>query len=334
MHLHYCRFIRYGSLILLLMAADACRRPRHDPPGPTPPVVIIPDDAIIRIPVIVHVLYNQPDFNISDEKIVSQLKVLNADFRMSNIDIDQVPAEFAHLSADAGIEFVLATEDPEGKATDGIVRVHTAVDGWAGNNPTGTIPVEKLKLFRTADGGSDAWPADRYLNIWIAEMSDRQGKMGLAGYSSYPGADARIDGVVIDPRAFGTLEPLVDGHRLGRTATHEIGHWFNLLHIFGDADDCAATDHVDDTPSTATRYLGHPTYPQNSCGHSNMFMNFMDYVDDESMFFFTKGQRERMRKTFHARGGRHKLYLNCRDKAEGKDKEESPNPPSDHHWGG
>jgi hypothetical protein len=263
-------------------------------------------------------LYNTAVFNITDEKIVSQLKVLNEDFRKKNADVTKTPAEFADRVADVGIEFVMASKDPQGNATDGIIRVATQVDGYSGSNPMGTIPVEDLALFQTSKGGSDIWPSDRYLNIYVAEMSNRLGEVGLAGYSSYPGADARVDAVVIDPRTFGTLAPLSQGHELGRTATHEIGHWFNLHHIFGTADNCSSTDYVDDTPSTGTRYLGHPTYPQNSCGHSNMFMNFMDYVDDDAMYLFTKGQRDRMRKTFFTGGGRNKLYLNVKKKSKDK----------------
>ena len=278
------------------------------------PLTAIPEEEIVRIPVVVHVLYNKEEYNISEEKITTQLAVLNADFRKANTDQVKTPAEFAPLAADAGIEFVLADKDPAGNTTNGIIRVATPVDGWNGNNPSGDIPVSALKLFHTEDGGSDAWPADRYLNIWVAEMSDRNGELGLAGYSSYPGADPQIDGVIIDPRAFGTQEPLSQGHMQGRTATHEIGHWLNLVHIFGEFDGCGATDFVDDTPSSGTRYFGSPTYPQVSCGHSNMFMNFMDYVDDDAMYLFTKGQRERMRKVFAMGGQRHPLYIYAREK--------------------
>lgn len=311
---NYCsRFFKVPVTVLLALAVWGCGKPDHDPAPP--PVISIPEDEIVRIPVVIHVLYSKESFNISEEKIRSQLRVLNEDFRKKNADQSNTPAEFIDLAADAGIEFVLADKDPKGKPTNGIIRISTRVDGWNGNNPSGTIPVEDLKLFHTTKGGSDAWPSDKYLNIWIAEMSDRNGAMGLAGYSSYPGADAQVDGVVIDPRAFGAVEPLSPGHLLGRTATHEIGHWLNLLHIFGETDNCTSTDFVDDTPNTATRYLGHPVYPQLSCGHSNMFMNFMDYVDDDAMYLFTKGQRERMRKTFATGGGRNKFYKHVTGKS-------------------
>jgi hypothetical protein len=293
-------------VLSVALIIGGCVKPDHDPEPPVP--ATIPEEEIVRIPVVVHVLYNKEEYNISAEKINTQLAVLNADFRKANADQAKIPGEFVSLAADAGIEFILADKDPAGNPTNGIIRVATPVDGWSGNNPSGNIPVKDLKLFHTEDGGSDAWPADRYLNIWVAEMSDPNGALGLAGYSSYPGADARIDGVIIDPRAFGTVEPLTQGHTLGRTATHEIGHWLNLVHIFGEFDGCGATDFVDDTPGTSTRYFGNPTYPQISCGHSNMFMNFMDYVDDEAMHLFTKGQRERMRKVFAGGGQRYQLY--------------------------
>jgi hypothetical protein len=330
MFLYRCLNNYIVPVLLTAIVLGGCGPKDHQPDPP--PITVIPEDEIIHIPVVIHILYSKEEFNITDDKVRTQLAVLNEDYRKKNADNSKTPAEFAPLAADAGIEFVLADKDPDGKPTNGITRTSTQVDGWSGNNPSGTIPVETLKLFFTAKGGSDAWPTDRYLNIWVAEMSDRRGEMGLAGYSSYPGADHRIDGVVIDPRAFGTLAPLSPGHSLGRTATHEIGHWFNLLHIFGNFDGCGATDFVDDTPGTSTRYFGHPTYPQFSCGQSNMFMNFMDYVDDEAMYLFTKGQRERMRKVFLTGGGRDKLYRHVTGKTL-KDNQKDLNEPGNHQAG-
>lgn len=265
-------------------------------------------DEIIRIPVVVHVLYSKDEFNISDEKIASQLAVLNQDFRKQNADHRNTPAEFAPLAADAGIEFYLATRDPRGRPTSGITRTFTTVNGWDGHDLQRTLPVEALKLYFTDKGGHDAWPTDQYLNIWVAEMTDRHGKVGLPGHARPPGTNPRIDGIVIDPRVFGTLPPLTEAHRLGRTATHEVGHWLNLLHIFGTTADCHSVDSVADTPPAHTAYTGNPSYPQYSCGQSSLFMNFMDYVNDESMYMFTRGQRERMRAVFTRRGGRYGLY--------------------------
>lgn len=276
------------------------------------PATSLPANEIIRIPVVVHVLYSDPAYNISDAKIISQLAVLNQDFRMTNPDHLQTPAEFAGLKADMAISFELATRDPNGNPTSGITRRSTTLDGLADSDPSNTLPVEDKRLFFTAKGGQDAWPRDRYLNIWVVEMSNRHGNLALPGHAQYPGGDARIDGVVIDPRVFGTLAPLVNGHHLGRTATHEIGHWLNLHHIFGKGNNCTATDFVDDTPPTGTSHLGKPVYPSMDCGVSNMFMNFMDYVDDDVMCMFTNGQKKRVRALFEPNGARRLLYENNR----------------------
>ncbi|MEJ0055675.1 MAG: M43 family zinc metalloprotease [Bacteroidota bacterium] len=171
--------------------------------------------------------------------------------------------------------------------------------------------MENLPLYFTAKGGHDAWPTEHYLNIWVVEMSDRTGRVGMPGYSHFPGDDARIDGVVIDPRVFGTIPPLVEGHGAGRTATHEVGHWLNLVHIFAQRT-CESSDFVDDTPSSAMSYYGKPAYPQSSCGHSTMFMNFMDYVDDDAMYMFSVGQKERMRAVFKPGGQRRGFCQDCK----------------------
>ena len=291
------------ALFILLCFPLACSEDLSSVPEPA-------HDGIIRIPVVVHVLYSKGEFNISAEKIRSQIDALNRDFRKKNSDVVNTPAEFSHLVADVEIEFVLAKNDPAGNASTGITRTFTTLDGWSGHDPDNSQPVEELKLYFTSQGGHDAWPVDQYLNIWVVEVSDHAGRVGMPGYSHFPGTDARIDGVVIDPRVFGTISPLVDGHTLGRTATHEVGHWLNLLHIFASRS-CESTDYVDDTPSAADSYAGRPGYPQYSCGHSTMFMNFMDYVDDDAMYMFTIGQKERMHEVFRPTSERHSFCPEC-----------------------
>ncbi len=296
------------ALIVLIFSCSQDDNSNNSTPDDTP----VSDSEIIRIPVIVHVVNYQPDpFTISDEKIKSQIDVLNQDFRKKNTDHIKTPDEFKELVADVGIEFYLATIDPNGKATSGIIRNESDVTGWDGkesNNPT--TPIEDSKLYFTEKGGQNAWPNDKYLNIWIADLSDRNGNLGLAGYAQFPGEDPRIDGLVIDPRAFGTLPPLAGNHKLGRTATHEIGHWLNLRHIFGKNDNCDEGDLIDDTPNQKSQYKGTPVHPKSSCGSNDMFMNFMDYVGDSSMYMFTKGQKERMRALFNPGGLRRQLYIN------------------------
>lgn len=272
----------------------------------------IPSTEVITIPIVVHVInYTPAPFIISDEKIHSQIAVLNKDFRKLNPDHLNTPNEFINLVADVGIEFHLATVDPNGKPTTGIIRSESTIIAGNGQQ-TGDQKIEDLALYFTKKGGQDAWPNDKYLNIWIADSSNRFGDLGLPGYANPPGSDPIIDGVVIDPRVFGTLEPLVPYNNLGRTATHEIGHWLNLKHIYAGEKNCDTSDLVDDTPNQYESYSGKPTYPQASCGSNDMFMNFMDYVADDAMYMFTEGQKERMRALFKEGGLRRDLYLNIR----------------------
>src|SRR5205085_7351896 len=137
----------------------------------------------------------------------------------------------------------------------------------------------------TANGGHDAWNRDQYLNIWVCDLS------GKIGYAQFPGGPAATDGVVIDYQAFGTLGTASIPFHLGRTATHEIGHWLNLRHIWGDAN--CGDDLVADTPTQQTDNGGCPSFPHVTCSNGpngDMFMNYMDYVNDNCMNMFTAGQ--------------------------------------------
>ncbi|MDY8135689.1 zinc metalloprotease [Aquimarina sp. 2201CG5-10] len=272
----------------------------------------VSENEIITIPVVIHVINNiERPFNISDAKIRSQIDVLNQDFRKKNPDHQKTPDEFKPFIADVGIEFKITTKDPSGNPTSGIIRTESTVTGFHGMSGVGSdIPVEELPLYFDDQGGQNAWPSDNYLNIWIADMTDRLGNIPLPGYANPVNADPRMDGVVIDPRVFGTIEPLLSGHKLGRTVTHEIGHWLNLIHIFAGQTSCETSDLVDDTPTQYSSYGGHPQYPQSSCGSNDMHMNFMDYVNDDSMYMFTKGQKQRMRNVFYPDNPRRALYLN------------------------
>lgn len=240
--------------------------------------------GITRISVVVHVVYNTEAQNISDEQIASQMTVLNQDFRLANTDAQSIPASFKPLAADARIEFSLADVDPAGNKTTGITRTRTSQAAFSDDD-------DGVKF--AAKGGVDAWPADRYLNIWVCELSGN-----LLGYAQFPGGPAETDGVVILHSAFGTVGTSSAPFNLGRTTTHEIGHWLNLRHIWGDdGDGCNGTDFVDDTPNQAGANTGAPTFPRVSCNnhpHGDMFMNYMDYVDDAAMFMFTSGQVVRM----------------------------------------
>lgn len=268
-------------------------------------------NEIIKIPIVIHVI-NPPSapFVISDEKIHSQIEVLNQDFRKRNPDHLKTPDEFKHLVADVGIEFYLATTDPNGKPTTGIIRTESDISGYSGIDLTGKLPIEEYKLFFYNKGGQDIWSRDKYLNIYIATLEDRWGRLGSAGYAYIPGGDPRIDAVVIDPRVFGTMPPLKENYNLGRTATHEIGHWLNLKHIYGKDGRCDIGDEVADTPNQKDQRLGKPVHPVSSCGSNDLFMNFMDRVQDDAMYMFTIGQRNRIRDLFNKDGARRELYLN------------------------
>ncbi len=239
--------------------------------------------GVTVIPVVVHVVQKNAVQNISDAQIKSQIDVLNRDFRKLNSDIGSVPAPFAPLAADARIEFVLADKDPAGNASSGITRTPTQSNGF--------IDDDKVKA--AATGGADAWPRDKYLNIWVCQLSG-----GLLGYAQFPGGAAATDGVVILHSAFGTQGSAAAPFNLGRTATHEIGHWLNLRHIWGDdGGGCNGDDFISDTPNQADANPGKPAFPHVTCNNGpngDMFMNYMDYVDDDTMFMFSAGQVGRM----------------------------------------
>jgi hypothetical protein len=239
----------------------------------------------VTIPVVVHVVYKTPAENISDQQVQSQFVVLNADYNATNADIQNVPAPWKSLASNARIQFKLSSVDPDGKATNGIVRTKTNVSSFGQD--------ETVKS--TADGGSDAWDIQRYLNIWVCSLGG-----GLLGYAQFPGGPPASDGVVIRNTAFGTSGSAAAPFNLGRTSTHEIAHFLNLRHIWGDTGNCTGSDLVADTPTQQLPNYGTPTFPHVSCSNGpngDMFVNYMDYVDDRAMFMFTAGQVARMRAT-------------------------------------
>jgi hypothetical protein len=236
-----------------------------------------------QIPVVVHVVHRVAAENISDAQIASQIRILNEDFRKQNADVVNIPAPYQALAADARISFKLAAVDPSGAPTNGITRTSTTVNGFSGDDAVKS----------SSTGGANAWPADQYLNIWVCKLSG-----GLLGYAQFPGGPAATDGVVCTYTAFGTEGTAAAPFNKGRTATHEVGHWLNLRHIWGDdGDGCGGSDFVADTPNQAGPNTGLPTFPRVTCSngpHGDMFMNYMDYTDDMGMFMFTSGQVTRM----------------------------------------
>jgi len=238
----------------------------------------------IVVPVVVQVVFNTIAQNISDEQIASQIDCLNSDFNKRNSDLTADTAgSFLDLAASARIEFKLATLDPAGNPSTGITRTKTDVLEFGDDNG--------VKC--TNSGGIDPWPTDKFLNIWVCELQP-----DLLGYAQFPGGPPETDGVVVNHGGFGTLGTATAPFNLGRTTTHEVGHWFNLLHIWGKQDGCSDDDdEVDDTPRQERANYGKPGFPHISCGNGptgDMFCNFMDYVDDDTMVMFTQGQVERM----------------------------------------
>jgi len=240
---------------------------------------------LITIPVVVHVVYKTAAENISDGQVKSQIVALNRDYGQKNADKSTIPAPWKGLAANPNIQFALAKKDPTGKQTTGITRTKTTRGSF------GTGDSVKSK----AGGGDPAWPADRYLNLWACTLGG-----GLLGYAQFPGGPAKTDGVVILNTAFGTTGTVQKPFDLGRTATHEVGHWLNLHHIWGDRNDCGGTDYVTDTPNAQLPNYGKPTFPHVSCNNGpngDMFMDYMDYVDDAAMVMFSAGQVVRMNAT-------------------------------------
>jgi hypothetical protein len=246
-------------------------------------------ETVVTIPVVVHVVYNADVQNISDAQVESQMRILNEDYRRTNADVSAVPTPFQPLVADSKIEFQLAVRDPDGNPTNGITRTFTSKSEFG--DPFGGTD-ESVKFSNR--GGKDAWPRDRYLNIWVCNYPS------LLGYAQFPGGPAETDGVVINYVAFGDIGTAAAPFNKGRTATHEVGHWLNLRHIWGDDNpgSCVGSDEIEDTPNQADANFGSPTFPRITCGNApngDLFMNYMDYVDDEAMFMFSTQQVARMR---------------------------------------
>ena len=232
--------------------------------------------GVINIPVYIHVVY--PDANsISNTQINSQMATLNADFRDTNTD--QLPSgtTFVNDATDAGFSFSLA----------GTFRHNDSRSSWGLN--------DNIKI---------AYPPitpETHLNIWVCAIGQ-----GILGYAQIPGGSPSTDGVVIDGNYFGNTGGV---YGLGKTATHEVGHYFNLRHIWGDGR-CNRDDFVLDTPLAGSSNGGCPTFPSVSCKTADMTMNYMDYTYDACMYMFTDGQRNRMRAIFSPGGDRASMVGN------------------------
>jgi len=242
-------------------------------------------DSMI-IPVVVNVVYKTAAENISLAQIQSQIDVLNEDFRSTNADISQVPSLFTAVKAgDTKIRFVL----------DQVIRKATTKKSWSTNDA----------VKKTAQGGINPTSPTTKLNLWACTLGN-----GILGYAQFPGGSSATDGVVILNKAFGSRAKYPGGYYtstydLGRTATHEVGHWFNLRHIWGDAT--CGNDQVGDTPLHTGANYGCPAANlKSTCTGTPvmMTMNYMDYTDDACMYMFSAGQKTRMQATWAVGGPR------------------------------
>lgn len=240
--------------------------------------------AVKVIPVVVHVIHYGGPENISREQIIDQIDSLNKDFQLQNADTVNIPAVFKPLAGNPQIEFRLAQLDPNGQCTDGIVRVYSPLTYNARNN------VKALSY----------WPSNKYLNIWIVNsIANTGGSPGMViGFAQFPGGDPLTDGVVIKYDFMGSIQQAASSGNNGRTATHEVGHWLNLRHIWGDAQ--CGNDQVSDTPTQYDANLSIcPSWPHlSSCNgnapNGDMFTNYMDYTNGDCQNMFSAGQAVRM----------------------------------------
>ncbi|MDN3203356.1 T9SS-dependent choice-of-anchor J family protein [Algoriphagus sediminis] len=242
----------------------------------------------IKIPVVVHIIHSGTSIgqgaNIPDSQVFEQIRVLNEDFNRTNADAVNTPAEFLPVAGTAGIEFVLAKQDEDGLPTNGIVRVQGPQPTYSPNDAT-------------LIGQISQWNPEEYMNIWVVPLVQP-----FIGYASFPISDlpglnfpavsAITDGVTVDYRFFGVGGNSVSSTS-GRTATHEVGHYLGLRHIWGDGG-CGVDDFVEDTPEQDNSNNNcSPNVSRFSCGSNDMIQNYMDYTPDACMNLFTMGQVER-----------------------------------------
>jgi len=268
------------------------------------------NEEIYTIPVVVHVVWKEEEQNLPDSVILSQIEVLNEDYRRLNPDAGNIRSVFENMVGDPGIEFHL----------EQIVRVQTDTLFEFDLLSNGLPDYVKKSDF----GGSDAYPTDKFLNIWVCHLQPLTVlgiPIGLVLGFAYPpegldhwpedvaAPDGSVDGVVIDYRTFGrnsqfeiTMPELEEAiHTQGRTCVHEVGHFLGLRHIWGDAlfgDGCEVDDGVTDTPNTSSQSMFDCDTEKNTCDGDefpDMIENYMDYASEDCMNSFTKGQIDIMR---------------------------------------
>ncbi len=244
----------------------------------------------ITIPVVFHVFNRKDaDFTVKLPDIYEQLDILNKAFSASNYDLKNVPDAFSGLVGDAGINFCIGKKEESGEVVKGILFYETDKKNFADEYLE--TDNKRLKIKHKSFGGSDSWDPDKYINVWIGEMAYNNGT------ATFPGIDAKYhneEGIVLN------IDNLKKNSKNKKVIAHEIGHYFNLFHIWGNAPGCENDDGVDDTPLQNNYYTGCPVGEKFSCGSPDMYMNYMDYTDDDCSLMFTKGQVERMRASISA----------------------------------
>jgi len=267
------RFPSFRASQMRLEGATSKRREAGDDPKKA---------KLVTIKTVVNVVANTDEQNISTAQINSQIAAMNKDFRATNPDRSQTPDPFKGLVTDTRVQFKLVK----------VTRTRTSRASFTHDDG----------VKRSAGGGIAPFDPRTHLNLWVCPLAG-----GLLGYAQFPGGPIVTDGVVINYRAFGTMGTALPPFNRGRTAVHEVGHFLNLRHIWGDTPDCSGSDMVADTPNSAGPNFGTPTFPVVTCNNGpngDMFMNFMDYVDDAVMVMFTTQQVVRMRTALEtARGG-------------------------------
>lgn len=246
----------------------------------------------IVIPVVVHIVYQNELGNLSDNRVHSQIAALNRDFNRLNDNLVMVPDAFQDRIAQVGFEFCLATRDPDGNPTSGIIRRATSPNFvYDGSSPW---------IFYTNLGGQDAWDTEQYLNIWVTRISEF-----IVGFGTFPGeSPPNEQGVIVAPESFGIYDAPNAPFNLGRTVTHEVGHYFNLIHPWGNLASCDNDDLIADTPEQSVQHFGCPSTTSATCGSTDLTTNFMNYGNDACIAMFTQGQARRMQATLLlARGG-------------------------------
>ena len=289
-------------------------------------------DILYKIPTVFHIVYNNDAQNLPDSVVLSQVEVLNKHFRRQHENINETREEFLSFATDIEIEFVLASEDPNGYPSNGITRTYTNQSGFPYISIwdifTGNITLDNVKS--SVSGGVDAWDTNRYLNIWICNIESSF--LGQVLGFAYPPTNVNevleevdldtvpdwptegftqnqnLQGVVLHYPIVGSNNPQngddgISGNEMGLACVHEVGHYLGMRHIWGDAlsgSGCDVDDGISDTPNQSAASQFTCDYSINSCNDSpidfpDMVENYMDYSSDECMNMFTNNQRTVMR---------------------------------------